>query len=378
MTDTIIQVLKIDPEFQTLIPPLTDDEYKRLETSLVSNGWEGWRGPILVWNGVIVDGHNRYRICQEHGIAYTTKKMHFSDRDAAKLFIIDNQLKRRNLPPAAIGDLKLEEKEIVARQAKERQGARTDIARENIPPNLGEGSHDGETLEILARDIPMGRESLRKLDVIKQKAKEGDPVAIEERRALISGEKKSIHGAYMRVTGEKKQRTVDESTDADGRRICAMCGEPINDGEANPARPTIHIRCEREYQRDWEREKRKPKTAEDGRRICSVCGKPIDDGDSYEYRPSMHKACFNKRTSEQRYANPDRSLLDNVPTYTISSLLAELTSSADNLRDAWAESVSINESMGVSLTKSQKKRLDRAVTNLFKTIQKVREETNNG
>lgn len=224
----------------------------------------------------------------------------------------------------------------------------------------------------------MGRESLRKLDVIKQKAKEGDPVAIEERRALISGKKKSIHGAYMRVTGDKKQRTVDESTNADGRRICAMCGEPINEGEANPARPTIHIKCEREYQSDWVREKRRSKIAEDGRRICTVCGEPIDDGDSYEYRPSMHKTCLNKRNSEQRYANPDRSLLDNVPTYTISSLLAELTSSADNLRDAWAESVSINESMGVSLTKPQKKRLDRAVTNLFKTIQKVREEADNG
>lgn len=75
---------------------------------------------------------------------------------------------RRNLPPAAIGDLKLEEKEIVARQAKERMKA----GKPDPTPNLGEGTHSGETLEILARDIPMGRESLRKLDVIKQKAKE--------------------------------------------------------------------------------------------------------------------------------------------------------------------------------------------------------------
>lgn len=42
-----------------------------------------------------------------------------------------------------------------------------------VAPNLAQAADEGRTLEILARDIPMGRESLRKLDVIKQKAKEG-------------------------------------------------------------------------------------------------------------------------------------------------------------------------------------------------------------
>ena len=92
----------------------------------------------------------------------------------------------------------------------------------------------------------------------------------------------------------------------------------------------------------------------------------------------MHKACWNKRRSESQYAHPDRSLLDNVPAYTIGSLLTELTSGADSLKDAWGESISINESMGVILTRAQKKRLDMAVSNLFETIQKIKEETSNG
>lgn len=123
---------------------------------------------------------------------------------------------------------------------------------------------------------------------------------------------------------------------------------------------------------------KKPTKTEDGRRICTVCGEPIDDGDYYESRPSMHKACWNKRRSESQYAYPDKSLLDNVPAYTIGSLLTELTSGADSLKDAWGESISINESMGVILTRTQKKRLDRAVSNLFKTIQKIKEEISNG
>lgn len=379
MTKTIIA---IDSEFQSLIPPLSDDEYERLEKSILA---EGVRDPIITWNGTIIDGHNRYHICDEHGIEFRTTEREFASRDAAKLFIISNQLSRRNLPVAAIGLLKLEEKDIVARQAKERHAAnggdrKSKAYQESPPPNLGEpifGSkadkHDGETLEILARDIGVGRESLRKLDVIKQKAEEGDPVAIEERAALNSGEKKSIHGAYVRVTGDKKPRSKEEATASDGRKICVMCGEPINEGEAQTSRPTVHKKCEQEYQRDWEREKRKSETTEDGRRICTVCGKPIDDGDFYKQHPTTHKKCHTFRSD---YA--DSSLLSNVPTYTVESLLMELQASADNLKEAWEESISINEGMGVHLTYIQRKRLNRAVTNMFKQIESIRKEANNG
>lgn len=66
--------------------------------------------------------------------------------------------KRRNLPQAAIMDLKLNEKEIVARQAKERQLSGLRKGRSSpVTPNLAEREDGGETLEILARDIPMGR-----------------------------------------------------------------------------------------------------------------------------------------------------------------------------------------------------------------------------
>jgi len=53
--------LKIDEEFKNLIPPLADDEFKQLEKNIISEGWrENER--ILVWNGNIVDGHNRYNV----------------------------------------------------------------------------------------------------------------------------------------------------------------------------------------------------------------------------------------------------------------------------------------------------------------------------
>ena len=86
--------MKIDKEFAGLIPPLTEAEYKGLETSILS---EGCRDALVVWNDTLVDGHNRYRICTEHNIAYKTVSKEFDDRDAAMLWMMNNQLGRRNL-----------------------------------------------------------------------------------------------------------------------------------------------------------------------------------------------------------------------------------------------------------------------------------------
>lgn len=89
---------KIDPEFEALIPPLAGDELTRLAKALQT---EGIREPILVWatddEDVIVDGHNRYKIAQDLGLAYRVRRMHFAGREAAKTWIFANQIARRNL-----------------------------------------------------------------------------------------------------------------------------------------------------------------------------------------------------------------------------------------------------------------------------------------
>ena len=54
--------LKIDPEFQSQIPPLTDDEFKQLEENILKEG--KLISPLIVWGNTLVDGHNRYAILQ--------------------------------------------------------------------------------------------------------------------------------------------------------------------------------------------------------------------------------------------------------------------------------------------------------------------------
>ena len=84
----------IDKEFADLIPPLTEEEYRGLEASIIA---EGCRDALIVWKDILVDGHNRFKICTEHGIAFQVLQKEFSDRDAVKLWMLGNQLGRRNL-----------------------------------------------------------------------------------------------------------------------------------------------------------------------------------------------------------------------------------------------------------------------------------------
>ena len=90
--------LTIDPEFASKIPPLREEELKQLEENILADGVV--INPLIVWNGVIVDGHNRYCILQQHPeIQFTTYNKEFPDRYAAISWICKNQLGRRNLTP---------------------------------------------------------------------------------------------------------------------------------------------------------------------------------------------------------------------------------------------------------------------------------------
>ena len=94
----MLQHLTIDPEFASKIPPLREEELKQLEENILADGVV--INPLIVWNGVIVDGHNRYHILQKHPeIQFTTYEKQFPDRYAAISWICKNQLGRRNLTP---------------------------------------------------------------------------------------------------------------------------------------------------------------------------------------------------------------------------------------------------------------------------------------
>jgi hypothetical protein len=97
--------IKIDPEFRDLIPPLSEVELKQLHDNLSNRGC---LNPLIVWKeeGILLDGHNRHKFCNESGYEYDVKELTFASRDQAKKWIILNQLGRRNVSPDVAAKLR--------------------------------------------------------------------------------------------------------------------------------------------------------------------------------------------------------------------------------------------------------------------------------
>uniref|UniRef100_A0AAU8B5N2 PNOB8 ParB N-like protein n=1 Tax=Dulem virus 33 TaxID=3145751 RepID=A0AAU8B5N2_9CAUD len=88
--------LTIDAEFRDKIPPLSQDEFLKLEENILEDGEV--REPLVVWHNTIIDGHHRWAIIQKHpNIPYKVKQMDFPDKWAAIVWMCRNQLGRRNL-----------------------------------------------------------------------------------------------------------------------------------------------------------------------------------------------------------------------------------------------------------------------------------------
>ena len=86
----------IDEEFKGLLPMLDSETLKLLEENIIENGC---RDSLVLWNNILIDGHNRYEICTRLDIPFNTVSKEFDSREEAKIWIITTQVSRRNLNP---------------------------------------------------------------------------------------------------------------------------------------------------------------------------------------------------------------------------------------------------------------------------------------
>jgi len=111
--------ITINEDLRAYIDPLTEDEFAALERSLLT---EGCRDTLVLWGDLLVDGHNRYGICQKHKIPFNTMQNHsFQSMDDVHLWMIDNHLGRRSVSDFQRGVLALRKKEIVSARVAQTQ-----------------------------------------------------------------------------------------------------------------------------------------------------------------------------------------------------------------------------------------------------------------
>ena len=112
----------VNEELKAYIDPLTPQEYEALERSLLA---EGCRDALVLWGEVLVDGHNRYGICQKHGLPFqTVQNPRFQSLEDVHLWMIDQHLGRRSVSNFQRGLLALRKSEIMAERRARTLAAR--------------------------------------------------------------------------------------------------------------------------------------------------------------------------------------------------------------------------------------------------------------
>ena len=142
--------ITILPELQAYIDPLTPDEYEALERSILA---EGCRDALVLWGNVLVDGHNRYRICQQHGVPFqTVHNTAFQSLEDVQLWMIDQHLGRRSISDFQRGVLALRKREIIT-QRRAAAAAAVQAAQTQSSPEDSTAPWEGETDPAVAQTL---------------------------------------------------------------------------------------------------------------------------------------------------------------------------------------------------------------------------------
>lgn len=207
--------LKIKEEFKKLIPPLTAEEFKQLETNCID---EGIRDAIVIWQDFIIDGHNRYKIATDWQLSFKTIEKAFDSEEAVKEWMIINQFGRRNLSNYDRAKLGLELEDIFSKKAKANlrlaaQKTNTGCQISDKALSLFEEQpiekkpiiiNTIDTKKEVAKIANVSHDTIAKVKVIEQKA------APEVKEKLSTGEI-SINQAYQDIKKEeKKEQRVNE------------------------------------------------------------------------------------------------------------------------------------------------------------------------
>ena len=194
--------LKIDPEFQSQIPPLTDDEFKQLEENILKEG--KLLSPLIVWNNTLVDGHNRYAILQKHPeIYFSTMPLRFANREEALAWICKNQLGRRNLSHEQKSYLLGKQYEAEKKAAKIFRGNQYTLAKKSGGDH-GDNHHSGKkTCDRIAEENGVSRASVLRASHYTR--------GIDIADNLSPGIKQKVFSGEVKFTNEEMSKLVQSS-----------------------------------------------------------------------------------------------------------------------------------------------------------------------
>lgn len=209
--------LEINEEFKKLIPPLSKEEFEQLETNCMN---EGIREAILTWNGVIIDGHNRYEIAKRWNLDYQTKSKNFKDENEVKEWMILNQFGRRNLSNYQRSVLALELEDVFKEKAKQNQ---VEGGKNKVVQKSEQAPMERKTITQISKVANVSHDTIAKVKTIEAKASE------EVKEKLATGEV-SINQVYQEIKKEEKKE--EQRQKIIEQRVEVAISENIKNGDS--------------------------------------------------------------------------------------------------------------------------------------------------
>jgi hypothetical protein len=165
--------LTIDPELKSLIAPLLPQEFELLRSQILE---QGCLQALCVWKTtdkrrILLDGHNRYRICTENNLPFNTINIRLASHEHAKLWILEHQAGRRNLTDdqRAIVWNELREQRSKIVQADKLQKARDVKAGISISANSAEIEQPKRDVRAeIAKEAKLSESKLRRAQKLKK------------------------------------------------------------------------------------------------------------------------------------------------------------------------------------------------------------------
>jgi hypothetical protein len=202
--------IRISSEYASLVPELSPDGYESLKQSILENGL--YLPIIINKNGIILDGHHRYKACQELGIEPKTLVKEFRDKLAEELFVIDCNLIRRQLNGFQRTELALKSKPLLGAVVKGNEslggkGGRNLTPLGRVDDRIGERagvSHD------TVRKVEKLLESKSITDETKEDLRSGK-VSINEayEKIVLDQECQSLYQKFQKAADELKKSAAD-------------------------------------------------------------------------------------------------------------------------------------------------------------------------
>ena len=167
------------PEMEQLLPPLSVEQFSALERDVLENGCYA---PIIVNESMeIVDGHNRFRICEKHGLPFKMMVFSFADLLEAKQWAVETQRNRRNLSMWELGQIALKLKPDLELAAKNNQGLRADLS-----VNSSKSYEPVDTRKAMAHTVGIGEQSMGRIAQLTENAPQTLKKALDSKAISIN------------------------------------------------------------------------------------------------------------------------------------------------------------------------------------------------